>query len=195
MKIDVTAAWRDLEHITGDWGYHPYNSRSNDKVREYLLDRIEQILEKNGAYNAKGGVEVEIVDDMSTNITFAGSNVLSTAPGMSVYFEGTNIVAVIRGTERRSDLGAVLVNAHYDSVSTGYGKDSLLSLFLVGLKLRFIFCTGATDDGTAVVSLLQLLSYFTNRDIPENRKPKRDLLLLWNNGEEDFLVCLLLYRN
>lgn len=54
------------------------------------------------------------------------------------------------------------MNAHYDSVSSGYG---------------------ATDDGVGVVTLLQLISYFT---LPDN-KPKRGIVALFNNGEENGL--------
>jgi hypothetical protein len=54
------------------------------------------------------------------------------------------------------------VNAHFDSVPSGYG---------------------ATDDGVGVVSILQLISYFT---VPEH-KPKRGIVALLNNGEEDYL--------
>lgn len=54
----------------------------------------------------------------------------------------------------------ILVNAHYDSVSTGYG---------------------ATDDGCGVVTVLQLISYFTIN------KPRRGIIFLLNNGEEDGL--------
>jgi hypothetical protein len=39
---------------------------------------------------------------------------------LEVYFEGTNIIVYIRGTNK--DVSPVLVNAHYDSVSTGYGS-------------------------------------------------------------------------
>jgi len=38
--------------------------------------------------------------------------------------------------------GGVLVNAHYDSVSTGFG---------------------ATDDGVGVVTVLQLIKFFSSR--------------------------------
>lgn len=54
------------------------------------------------------------------------------------------------------------MNAHYDSVSSGYG---------------------ATDDGVGVVTLLQLISYFTR----EGNRPKRGIVALFNNGEENGL--------
>ena len=49
-----------------------------------------------------------------------------------------------------------------DSVSSGYG---------------------ATDDGVGVVTLLQLISYFTR----EGNQPKRGIVALFNNGEENGL--------
>lgn len=156
--INLTQAWADLEHIT--LRFHPYNSHANDDVREYLLTRIEKILKTKKI----GSDQVTVEDDTISNATFSlGST--------SVYFEGTNIIVAIRGsdddqpynsTERRPENGGVLVNAHYDSVSTGYG---------------------ATDDGVGVAAVLQLLSYFTE----SKNWPKRTVVLLLNNGEEDYL--------
>lgn len=44
--LNITEAWLDLAELSN--GYHPYNSHRNDKVRDWLLTRIEQILEGNG---------------------------------------------------------------------------------------------------------------------------------------------------
>jgi hypothetical protein len=43
--LNTTEAWLDLTVLTN--GYHPYNSRRNDVVRDWLLRRIESILEEN----------------------------------------------------------------------------------------------------------------------------------------------------
>jgi hypothetical protein len=167
IGTNLTQAWLDLEHITRH--FHPYNSRANDHVRNYLLSRVNDIVASRNLSSER----VEIIDDNVSNATFSSRNT-------TVYFEGTNIIVAIRGSHdkepfysthenetplarrRAARNGGVLVNAHYDSVSTGYG---------------------ATDDGAGVVSVLQLLSYFTQ---PENW-PKRTVVLLLNNGEEDFL--------
>jgi hypothetical protein len=156
---NLTQAWSDLEHITRR--FHPYNSHANDHVRAHLLSRVESIVNSRNLAPGK----VDIIDDNLSNVTFASA-------ATTVYFEGTNLIVAIRGSEddqpfhpagdRRPDNAGVLVNAHYDSVSSGYG---------------------ATDDGVGVVTLLQLLSYFTE---PQNW-PKRTVILLLNNGEEDFL--------
>ncbi|KAF2757885.1 putative zinc metalloprotease [Pseudovirgaria hyperparasitica] len=178
--VDLTAAWNDLQNLTSY--YHPYNSKANDDARTFLLDRISEILTTNKASFA---VERDRIDgvtstkrtDLSSVIVIddLGSNVTSSRDSLSVYFEGSNIIVSIKGTDDEghcyqdnasSDAkkvkGGVLVNAHFDSVSTGFG---------------------ATDDGVGIVTILQLLSYFTT---PGN-EPTRCLVLLLNNGEEDYL--------
>jgi hypothetical protein len=162
---NLTQAWADLQYITRQ--FHPYNSHANDKVRNYLLSRVKDVVTSKHL----GSDRVQIIDDNVSNVTFSNANT-------TVYFEGTNIIVAIRGSEdkeafypayqtpltstRASRNGGVLVNAHYDSVSTGFG---------------------ATDDGVGVVSVLQLLSYFTE----SANWPRRTVVLLLNNGEEDFL--------
>ncbi|KAI4126136.1 MAG: hypothetical protein LQ338_003906 [Usnochroma carphineum] len=190
--VNLIEAWQDLQHISG--GFHPYNSRLNDEIRDWLLRRIERIL----AQNTKGLMfdrskylhdprfraaiarqsPAVVFSDVTSNVTFSSEgkkNKRETGrePGISAYFEGTNIVVYIRGSEDGDEdwwtigqkppkRGGVLVNAHYDSVSTGYG---------------------ATDDGVGVVSILQIIKHFTT----EGNKPKRGIVALLNNGEEDFL--------
>ena len=182
--INITEAWHDLQTLSN--GFHPYNSRRNDDVRNWLLLRLDEILRTNGAaYQTLGSgnfkvqgrsstsnaTTVVVFNDLVSNLTFAGE--AHGAPGLSVYFEGTNIIVYIRGTiddpqewwrskSTPKGLGGVLVNAHYDSVSTGYGS---------------------TDDGVGVVSVLQLVKYFTK----SGNQPKRGIIALLNNGEEDFL--------
>lgn len=191
--LNTTEAWLDLDELTN--GYHPYNSHRSDEVHDWLLRRIESILEVNkvlhityaGQVNAdfadsKSSPAVTIFNDMQSNVSFSSLGSIGSAgqgrlPGTSVYFEGTNIMVYIRGTEdpegewwaidnankaKTHGLGGVLVNAHYDSVSTGHG---------------------ATDDGVGVVTVLQLIRFFT---APGNQ-PKKGIVALLNNGEEDFL--------
>ncbi|KAK8153611.1 putative zinc metalloprotease [Phyllosticta citrichinensis] len=164
--INLTESWRDLQYLSN--GFHPYNSRRNDQVRNWLLTRIEAILNRNNVSfvtdqtsGSVDGAPVVLYNDMTSNVTFSSRTT-------SIYFEGTNIMVYIRGAEdipghvEDSSTGGVLVNAHYDSVSTGFG---------------------ATDDGVGVISILQLISYFTT---PGNQ-PKRGIVALLNNGEEDWL--------
>ncbi|CAG8951426.1 hypothetical protein HYFRA_00007342 [Hymenoscyphus fraxineus] len=220
--LNLTEAWLDLTQLTN--GYHPFNSRKNDDVRNWLLKTIEAILEKNhvpwtavsettntvkqsGQSNAakydvvqpassfetydadithgdllvrENLPPVVVFNDMLSNFT---SNALTKIGasgrrlGISTYFEGSNIVCYIPGTEDEAGdwwnsssihaakihgKGGVMVNAHFDSVSTGYG---------------------ATDDGVGVITALQLIKYFTT---PGNT-PKKGVVVLFNNGEEDGL--------
>ncbi|OBT76782.1 hypothetical protein VF21_04473 [Pseudogymnoascus sp. 05NY08] len=223
--LNISEAWLDLAELTK--AYHPYASRRNDEVHEWLLRRVEGILGSNGVSwssenghipispqefgKADGGEQtapfpgfigvetngdikeeeelrkrdasplVTIFNDLQSNVTCSGLGAIGAdgkgrLPGQTVYFEGTNIIVYIRGTEDeegewwKSSLhlrnthgqGGILVNAHYDSVSTGFG---------------------ATDDGVGVVTILQLIRYFTST----GRQPKKGIVALFNNGEEDFL--------
>jgi len=97
---------------------------------------------------------VHISNDLVSNGSWASSL-------YGVYFEATNIIVKIDGTSPNSSSGAaVLLSAHYDSVSTA---------------------PGATDDGMGVATLLQLVKYFA-----EN-KHLRTAVFNINNGEEDWL--------
>ena len=162
---NLTEAWLDLQTLSD--GFHPYNSRRNDAVRNWLIARIEAIV---NTPNITTEAPTFVFDDMASNITFC-LNGTYTRSGASVYFEGTNIMVYVRGTEDDTEQwwlngaepkgkGGVLVNAHYDSVSTGFG---------------------ATDDGMGVATILQLLRYFSTH------QPRKGVVALLNNGEEDFL--------
>lgn len=110
---------------------------------------------------------VTIFNDFESNYTTTALTSLGVngrRAGISAYFEGSNIIVYIRGTEDEEGdwwnlphaeqihgKGGVLVNAHFDSVSTGYG---------------------ATDDGMGVVTILQLIRYFT----AEGNTPKKGLV-------------------
>lgn len=188
--VDLNEAWLDLTTLTK--AYHPYNSRANDQVRDWLLLRVREILDQNGASwstdsEAGAGAAasgVTVFNDITSNFTQSmdqsrlGTNAPSRANGgIAAYFEGTNIAVYIRGTDDEEGewwkrgkrkggkvigRGGTLINAHYDSVSTAYG---------------------ATDDGMGVISVLQVIKYFTT----PGHQPKRGIVALLNNGEEDFL--------
>jgi hypothetical protein len=193
--FNLTEAWLDLEELSN--GYHPFNSKRNDEVRNWLLRRIEGILESNEVKWASGSdlesaaykqeptrvsaeSPVVIFNDLISNYTSSALTSIGVSgrrAGISTYFEGSNIVVYIRGiedeeekwwetappyTHRLHGKGGVMVNAHFDSVSTGYG---------------------ATDDGMGVITALQLIKYFTT----DGNTPKRGVVVLLNNGEEDGL--------
>jgi hypothetical protein len=88
----------------------------------------------NGFQSRTSQQMVTIFNDLQSNVTFSalgsiGSASVGRRPGQSVYFEGTNIIVYIHGTDddevewwKADDLtsnrslkkGGVLVNAHYD---------------------------------------------------------------------------------
>ena len=178
---NLTEAWLDLQTLSD--GFHPYNSRRNAYVRDWLLTRITAIVNENNVTSAlypsslttqapSENARVVIFSDNVSNVSFQFDQ-KGNAPVPSVYFEGTNIIVYIRGSEDDPDdwfltdkkpksKGGVLVNAHYDSVSIGFG---------------------ATDDGVGVVSILQLIKYFSSKE----QQPKKGIVALLNNGEEDYL--------
>lgn len=174
--VNLTQAWQDLQSLSTN--FHPFNSRKNDEVRNWLLTRIENILEENGRLSSSTTSPVVVFSDITSNVTFSSRGRFKDdgpgrEPGRSVYFEGTNIIVYIRGSEdepgdwwtaekKPQGKGGVLINAHYDSVSTGFG---------------------ATDDGVGVVTILQLVKHFTSN----GQQPKKGIVALLNNGEEDYL--------
>lgn len=124
VGVNLTDAWIDLQRITSQ--YHPYNSRANDYVREYLVNRSRQILDENkvpyktdqsGGQIFSEGVAVQhartavagerapgvtLFDDQISNATFLTENTVkgSNVDGQSgQYFEGTNFYAYIHGKE------------------------------------------------------------------------------------------------
>ncbi|XDG02396.1 hypothetical protein ABKA04_002011 [Annulohypoxylon sp. FPYF3050] len=168
--LNLTKSWLDLTVISRD--YHPFNSRKNDEIHDWLLLELDEIKKRNGANDSS----VVVLADNVSNITTANSIFGATSP-VGTYFEGTNVIVYIRGKDDPSGRwwedgtvysdkivgkGGVLMNAHYDSVSSGYG---------------------ATDDGMGCATLVALVDYFSR---PENQ-PQRGIVALFNNNEEDGL--------
>ncbi|KAJ3571738.1 hypothetical protein NP233_g3556 [Leucocoprinus birnbaumii] len=142
--LSLESAYNDLHHITER--PHPYNSHANDYVRQYILERVYSIADEYP--------HVHVVDDLRSNGSWASSS-------YGVYFEGTNVLVKVDGTNPDFwDKSGVLFSAHYDSVSTA---------------------PGTTDDGMGVVTLLQLIEYFSKH------RTERTAIFNINNGEEDWL--------
>lgn len=183
--VNLTQAWRDLESISS--GYHPWGSRPNDAVKLYLLARVDDILHANGlpyqtVVSAPSGFRLKDVkagQEPAGAVIFASDNSNFTSLDdwthrpVTLYGESDNVLVYIRGTDDKSGdwwnettsydgASGVLVNAHYDSVQSGFG---------------------ATDDGVGVVTILQLISHFTTK----GNQPKRGIVALFNNGEENGL--------
>lgn len=104
---------------------------------------------------------VDIDNDLTSNVTFGTRTSQISSAGTALYFEGSNILVRINGTKPdAAPRGAVLLSAHFDSVSTA---------------------PGATDDGMGVATLLAMLDFFVKN------RPKRTVIFNLNNGEEDGL--------
>lgn len=153
----------DINQITAR--PHPYISHANDDVRSYLLSRLRPI--------ALAHSYVHLSDDLTSNASYVEPGSIAGQNDRGVYFEGTNILVKIDGTDEplanpSKGPSGVLFSAHYDSVSTA---------------------PGATDDGMGIATLLELVRYFAH----EGRRPRRTAIFFFNNGEEDGLNGAHLY--
>ncbi|KAI0420174.1 hypothetical protein F5X98DRAFT_37959 [Xylaria grammica] len=170
--LNLTKAWQDLTILSRS--YHPFNSRANDEIHNWLLLELNEIRKRNSADESDVVVLEDVVSNLTTSDSIWGPNTKNAA-----YFEGKNIVVYIRGKDdppgrwwedvsprQRVDKvigkGGVLLNAHYDSVSTGYG---------------------ATDDGMGCITVMAMVDYFSRSE----NQPQRGIVALLNNNEEDFL--------
>ncbi|KAI1790376.1 hypothetical protein LXA43DRAFT_512127 [Ganoderma leucocontextum] len=149
--LDLDRGYEALSKITTR--PHPYISHANDDVRGYILSRVQPLADRHDY--------IHFSDDLTSNVTYIA------AKDHAVYFEGTNVLLKIDGTDAPlaspdSKPDGVLFSCHYDSVSTA---------------------PGATDDGMGVATLLQMAEYFAHPD----RRPRRTAIFFFNNGEEDQL--------
>ena len=129
----LETAWTDLQIITAS--FHPYTSKENDKVHDYLLSRVLEIT---------SNVSFASVSDDNENkrsILFQQQDPFNTSSDVTrvTYFESSNILVKLEG--QNPDQEGLLLSAHFDSVPTSHG---------------------ATDDGIGVVSLLANLKYHIN---------------------------------
>lgn len=146
-------AWTDLQVISKS--FHPYNSHANDAVHDHILKRVQEAVG-----DAGDNIIANVTDDTPRKILFSQRPVFQPgldASGNVVYFEGNNILVRIEGSV--PSLSAVLITAHYDSVTTGYGT---------------------TDDGGGIAAMLGTLRYLIDMDI----QPKRTIIFNFNNNEE-----------
>lgn len=135
--ILLETAWLDLQVVTK--GFHPYFTKDNTRVHDYLLNRVLNV--------TKAVPFAQVYDDMreKSSIALKRNDVFNPSSKIdrAYYFESANILAKIEG--KNVELPGILLSAHYDSVPTSHG---------------------ATDDGKGIVSLLGVLDYFS-RHQPE----------------------------
>lgn len=134
-RFSATRAMRDLREIAR--APHPAGSREHERVRDYLVRRLREL-----------GLEPQV------------QTTTAVVPQYSVAGTVENVIARLAGTARSQD--AILLDAHYDSVTAG---------------------PGAADDGSGVAALLE-----TIRAIKTQPPLKHDLIFLFSDAEEDGLI-------
>lgn len=156
----LTKAWTDLQIISKD--LHPFDSEANDEVHDYILERTKSIAATKPYIEARG--------DNST-VMFNQADVFNSSSPTNriVYFESTNVLVRVKGTD--PSLNALLISAHYDSVSTSYGT---------------------TDDGMGIASMLGILEHLADN---KTERPKRDIIFNFNNDEEFGLLGSSVFLN
>lgn len=129
----LETAWTDLQNITKS--PHPYTSRDNDRVHDYLLDRVRQI----GSNIPYADISDDYYNGLHT--LFRQPDVFNATSRRArvIYYESSNIIVKLEGSDPK--LPGLLLSAHFDSVPTS---------------------RGATDDGKGIASLLALLTNFCN---------------------------------
>ncbi|MCC3372542.1 M20/M25/M40 family metallo-hydrolase [Cohnella sp. REN36] len=133
--FSAARAMTDLAEIAKE--PHPIGSPAHDEVRDYLLARLEHL-----------GLKPEV---QRTEITPPWD------PGLTATVE--NLAVRIPGTDSTK---AVMIAAHYDSVSRG---------------------PGAADDGAAIAAMLE-----TARALQASEPLRNDVILLMTDGEEPGLL-------
>ncbi|KAI8053486.1 hypothetical protein BDF22DRAFT_684977 [Syncephalis plumigaleata] len=152
------AAWYHLQQFASK--PHPINSRENDVSRAYLEDELRRLQEV--AMAANRSVEIDFEDravyynsDVSFDADMAGIPRDAIDAKMGMFYHSRNLLLRFPGVETNK---SILFSAHYDSVPTS---------------------NGASDNGMAVASLLELI-----RAIIHNPPTRHGLMFNLNNGEE-----------
>ncbi|CCG80871.1 Uncharacterized zinc metallopeptidase C1919.12c [Taphrina deformans PYCC 5710] len=123
---------------------HPYNSYRNDDVRRFLKSIIEDECPS-------------ALDESDNSTTWVGTG-MNRDVKISTYHEQTNLVIYLPSSRKTDE--AVLLSAHYDSVSSG---------------------NGATDNGMGITVALALIKKHCKHSLPAN------IIFNINNAEEDGL--------
>jgi len=134
-EFSAARAFEHLKAIARD--PHPTGSAANARVRDYLIQQLEQ----------------QGLDPQVQRTSIASLVDIFSGP----YAAGTieNIAARLKGT---ASTGVVLLMAHYDSVGAA---------------------PGATDDGSGVVTLLEII-----RALKSSPPLRNDVIFLFTDGEE-----------
>ncbi|GME81494.1 unnamed protein product [Ambrosiozyma monospora] len=133
----LTNSWFDLQSISKE--FHPYTSPANDRVHDYILERVQKLAE-NKSY-------IEVSDDYGSLKTIINQQEVFDPTSIAnriIYFESSNVLVKIEG--KNPSLEGILVSAHFDSVPTAYGT---------------------TDDGMGIASMLGILEHFSTKGVEQ----------------------------
>ncbi len=124
------------------------------------------------ANNTAGSVLAQdYLIDVLTPIA-SGANTGAADPWRQTFAGGTNVVAVIPGTDLADEY--VMIGAHYDHLGSACDQ----------LEPSDTVCNGATDNATGVAAVLAVARHLAN---PANA-PRRSVLLTFWDREEDGLL-------
>ncbi|KAL0085964.1 hypothetical protein J3Q64DRAFT_1739498 [Phycomyces blakesleeanus] len=132
---------------------HSANQRGNAVIKDWLVELAYD-------FQAKGvakGLQVDVIANDTTPLVF---NKNKFGPNEYWSVESRNVMLRIVGQSNNTD-EALLINAHYDSVSTSHG---------------------VTDNGMGVAVAIELARYFIKHP------PHNTLVFLFNNFEEAGLI-------
>ncbi|CCE82876.1 Piso0_002631 [Millerozyma farinosa CBS 7064] len=108
-KSILESSWLDLQEIGRE--QHPYDSRGNDRVHDYLEIRINEFV------NKKPYIIFDNDLNYTNNIMYRGAAARNFND--VTYYESNNLLVKVEG--KNKDLPALLLSAHFDSVPTGFG--------------------------------------------------------------------------
>ncbi|CAO3592800.1 unnamed protein product [Absidia cylindrospora] len=132
---------------------HSANQEGNNIMYHWIIDELKAFSDQAKANH----IQVDLITNDTTRLVTKRDRF---SEGEYWYVESRNVMIRLHGQHGSLD-NALLVNAHYDSVSTSHG---------------------VTDNGMGTATALELLNYFVQHP------PQNTLIFLFNNFEEGGLV-------
>ncbi|KAI8077690.1 uncharacterized protein BX664DRAFT_270385 [Halteromyces radiatus] len=132
---------------------HSANQQGNADMYHWLSHTLTQFADQ----AEKNNIKVDLITNDTTNLVVKRDRY---SEDEYWYVESRNVMIRLHGQQGSVD-NALMINAHYDSVSTSHG---------------------VTDNGMGTATALELLNYFVQNP------PQRTLIFLFNNYEEGGLI-------
>ncbi|KAI8334312.1 hypothetical protein BC941DRAFT_432655 [Chlamydoabsidia padenii] len=132
---------------------HSANQQGNTEMYHWISNELEQFAK----VAQQNDIKVDLITNDTTRLVVKRDRY---SQGEYWYVESRNVMIRLHGQQGSID-NALLVNAHYDSVSTSHG---------------------VTDNGMGTATALELLNYFSQHP------PRNTMIFLFNNYEEGGLI-------